>query len=282
MSRAKHMSNDAEEVAAYYAQGFERDRLASGSGALELARTQALLDRYLPPSPAIIADVGGGPGRYAIWLAERGYRVHLIDPVPLHVEQARVAVKALRGVTLASVELGDARALGLPDASVDAVLLLGPLYHLTEHAERVQALSEARRVCRNGGVVIAAAISRFASTLDGLRAGYIDDPAFAAVAVGDVKDGRHRNPTGDPAYFTTAYFHRPEELAAECAAAGLVHEATLAVEGPGWLIADLETRLGDERRRMVLLAALATLEAEPTLLGVSAHLLAVARVPPPY
>jgi ubiquinone/menaquinone biosynthesis C-methylase UbiE len=265
------------EIVAYYALGLERDRLVSGPGALELARTQALLERYLPPPPAVIADVGGGPGRYAVWLAERGYQVHLVDPVPLHVEQARSSARERLGKTLASADVGDARALRLPDASADAVLLLGPLYHLPERAERVQALAEARRVCRAGGVIIAAAISRFASTLDGLRGGYLENPAFADVAAGDLRDGRHRNPTGDPAYFTTAYFHRPDELAAECGAAGLVHDATLAVEGPAWLLPDLEARLADDRRRSVLLDALAALEGEPTLLGASAHLLAVAR-----
>ncbi len=270
-------SPDVDDVAAYYALGLERDRLAGGPGALEFARTQALLEWYLPPSPAVVADVGGGPGRYAVWLAERGYRVHLVDPVPLHVEQARLAARGRPGAALASAEVGDARALRLPDASADAVLLLGPLYHLVERAERLQALAEARRVCRQGGVIIAAAISRFASTLDGLRGGYLEDPTFAAVAAGDRRDGRHRNPTSDPAYFTTAYFHRPEELAAECAAVGLLHEATLAVEGPGWLLPDLDARLADERRRAVLLDALAALEVELALLGVSAHLLTVAR-----
>jgi len=270
-------SRDAEEVAAYYAQGIERDRLTAGQGALELARTQALLDRYLPAPPAVVADIGGGPGRYAVWLAQRGYCVHLVDPVPLHVEQARAAASDLPGAALASAEVGDARAVRLSDASVDAVLLMGPLYHLPERSDRLRALAEARRVCRRGGLVIAAAISRFASTLDGLRAGYLEDPAFAAVAAGDRKDGRHRNPTGDPAYFTTAYFHRPEDLASECAAAGLSHEATLAVEGPAWLLPDLDPRLADERRRAVLLAAIALIETEPTLRGVSAHLLAVSR-----
>src|SRR5262249_561980 len=181
----------------------------------------------------------------------------------------------------ASALVGDARALGLAEASVDAVLLFGPLYHLRERADRLQALAEAHRVCRRGGVVMAAAISRFASTLDGLRGGYLQDPAFAAGSPAgggdDGRDGQHRNPTGDPAYFTTAYFHRPEDLAAELADASLAHEATLAVESAGWLLADLDARLGDERRRAVLLAALAALGAEPTLLGVSAHLLAVAR-----
>ena len=268
---------DADDVASYYARGLERDRLAEGQGALEFTRTQALLERCLPAPPAVIADVGGGPGRYAVWLAERGYRVHLIDPAPLHVEQARAAAGGRPGAALAGAEVGDARALQLPDASADAVLLLGPLYHLPERADRLQALAEARRVCRRGGVVIAAAISRFASTLDGLRGGYLEDPAFAAVAAGDLRDGRHRNPTGDPAYFTTAYFHRPADLAAECAEAGLTHEATLAVEGAAWLLPDLDARLADERRRAVMLGALAALEAEPTLLGVSAHLLTVAR-----
>jgi len=270
-------SRDAEEVAAYYGQGIERDRLAAGQGALELARTQALLERYLPAPPAVVADVGGGPGRYAVWLVNRGYRVHLVDPAPLHVEQARAASKELRGATLAGAEVGDARALRLSDASVDAVLLMGPLYHLPERGDRLQAIAEARRVCRRGGVIVAAGISRFASTLDGLRAGYLEDPAFAAVAAGDRKDGRHRNPTGDPAYFTTAYFHRPEDLASEYAAAGLLHEATLAVEGAAWLLPDLDARLADERRRAVLLAAIASVETEPTLLGVSAHLLSIAR-----
>jgi hypothetical protein len=131
--------------------------------------------------------------------------------------------------------------------------------------------------CRPGGLVVAAAISRFASTLDGLRASYLEDPAFEAVAATDRRDGRHRNPTGDPAYFTTAYFHRPEELAVECAEAQLAHVATLPVEGPGWLLGDLQERLADEPRRAVLLAALAAIEGESSLLGVSAHLLAIAR-----
>lgn len=270
-------SPDAEKIAAYYAYGLECDRLASGPGALEFARTQVLLKRYLPAPPAVVADVGGGPGRYAIWLAEHGYSVHLVDPMPLHVEQARSASAGRPDAALASATVGDARAIRLPDASADAVLLLGPLYHLPERADRLLALCEARRVCRPGGVVIIAAISRFASTLDGLRGGYLEDPAFAAVAAGDLRDGRHLNPTGDPAYFTTAYFHRPEELAKECTEAGLAHEATLAVEGPGWLLPDLDARLADSRRRAVLLDALATLEAEPTVTGVSAHLLTVAR-----
>ena len=270
-------ARDTEAIAAYYAHGLERDRLASGPGALEFARTQVLLERYLPAPPSEVLDVGGGPGRYAIWLAECGHRVHLIDPVPLHIEQARAVSGGRPGRTLASADVGDAREIRFSDESVDAVLLLGPLYHLPERADRLQALTEARRVCRRGGVIIAAAISRFASTLDGLRGGYLVDPAFAEIAASDLRDGRHRNLTGNPAYFTTAYLHRPEDVAAECVAAGLTHEATLAVEGAAWLLPDLDAWLAEDGRRAALLGALGQLEAERTLLGVSAHLLVVAR-----
>ena len=265
--------NDIRE---FYSRGLERDRLSVGAGALELARTQAILERHLPEPPANITDVGGGPGRYALWLAERGYRVHLVDPVPLHVEQAREAANGRPGAVLASAEVGDARALAFEDKSMDAVLLLGPLYHLPEREDRVHALTEARRVCKKGGVIVAAAISRFASTLDGIRGGYIEDPTFAKIAADDLRDGRHRNPTNDPRYFTTAYFHRPEELAMECKDAGLTHLMTLAVEGPTWMLSDLDARMTDANRRRAMLDALASVEAEPALLGASAHLLAIA------
>lgn len=270
---------DTAEIVAFYSLGVERDRLTTGQGALELARTQALLERYLPAPPATVLDAGGGPGRYAVWLAERGYRVHLLDLVPLHVEQARTAANARPETSLASAEVGDARMLPRPDESMDAVLLLGPLYHLTETNERVRALAEARRVCRRGGVVIAAVISRYASTLDGIRGSFVEDPTFAAATTEARRHGQHRNPTRNPAYFTTAYFHRPGELETELAAAGLTHEATLGVEGPAWFLSDLDARLADGRRRTALLDALAAIESEPTLLGASAHWLGIARRP---
>ena len=266
-----------EQITEFYQKGLERDRLSSGDGALEFARTQVLLERYLPAPGSVVIDVGGGPGRYALWLAARGYQVHLIDPAPLHVEQAQQASARQSGAVIASAQVGDARELTFADETADAVLLLGPLYHLQEPEDRIKALSEARRVCRKGGVVVAAAISRFASSLDGLRGGYLTDPAFARIAADDLRDGRHRNPTGRPEYFTTAYFHRPEELAAECDAAGLTHEETVAVEGIGWLLPDLDAWLADEARKAVLLRTLSVLEAEPTLIGASAHLLTVAR-----
>jgi ubiquinone/menaquinone biosynthesis C-methylase UbiE len=121
-----------------------------------------LLERLLPRLPARVLDVGGGPGTYAAPLARRGYRVHLVDPVRLHVDQARQAAGSdpAAGFTVA---LGDTRQLSEPDESQDAVMLFGPLYHLTEAAHRAQALSQPRRVLRPGGRLLAMAVCRFAS-----------------------------------------------------------------------------------------------------------------------
>ena len=264
-----------DEVARHYDEQAEVDRLSEGAGAIELARTQEIVLRHLPPAPATVLDVGGGPGRYARWLTARGYRVVLVDPVAKHVRQALEV--SPDGPPPAEAHVGDARALAQPDACADAVLMLGPLYHLTERADRVRALAEARRVVKPGGPVIAAAISRFASTLDGLASLHLDDPAFAAIAREDLATGQHRNPTDHPHWFTTAYFHRPEELALEVADAGLAHVETLPVEGPAWLLGNLAAHAESAERRDRLLAALRALEREPSLLGASAHLLAIGR-----
>src|SRR5438270_1787213 len=155
----------------HYASGYEAQRLQSGSSQIELARTQELVMRYMPPLPAVIFDVGGGPGVYACWLARQGYEVHLVDAHPLHVEQARQASQTQPDAPLAGIEVGDARSLKRSDTSVDVVLLFGPLYHLTERADRLTALREAHRILCPGGRLLTVGISRFTSALDGLRQG---------------------------------------------------------------------------------------------------------------
>ena len=266
------------EAYAYYALGREATRLLHGHGRLELVRTQEILARHLPAPPARVLDVGGGPGIYAAWLAGLGYETHLVDAVALHVDQARRAAEAA-GRPLASATVADARQLPGPDGGHDAVLLLGPLYHLTERADRLAALRETHRVLRPGGIVFAAGVGRFASLLAGLFDGSFADPDFRRIIERDLKDGQHRNPTSRD-YFTTAFFHRPDELEAEVREAGFTVEALLGVEGPGWPLADLSERWADpERREHVLLAARAV-EREPSLLGLSPHILAVARRAP--
>jgi len=140
--------NDSiHEIVRHYADADESSRLRTGWFQLEQARTQELILRHLPQPPATIIDAGGGAGAYACWLAARGYQVHLIDPVPKHVEQSRAASSRQCEYQLASAELGDARHLSYADAIADAVLLLGPLYHLVKREDRLACLREARRSC---------------------------------------------------------------------------------------------------------------------------------------
>lgn len=87
----------------YYEKGNEGARLTKGQGRLELERTKELIDRFVEGSELDVLDVGGGPGVYASWLSQSGHRVHVIDPIPLHVEEAAEA-----GL---SAEIGDARKL---------------------------------------------------------------------------------------------------------------------------------------------------------------------------
>jgi len=270
------MANDP--IAAHYELGFERDRLFSeGEPRLELARTMELLDRFLPPAPARLIDIGGGPGAYAAIWARRGYDVHLYDLLALHVQQAqqRAGAQPEHPFTAA---VADARSIPEPDASADAVVLLGPLYHLTEQAQRAAALLEARRILKPGGVVAAVGISRFSILLDGLWQGWLSDPLFRGLAERDLLDGQHRNPDPlrYPQWFTTAYFHRPEELTGEVARAGFDAVSLHGVEGPSWL---MQEHWSDPDRREQMLFAARAIESEPSLSGLSAHLLAVGTKP---
>ncbi|MEZ0446357.1 class I SAM-dependent methyltransferase [Cellulomonas sp. ICMP 17802] len=258
----------------HYDTAFDEDtRLRQGLGLLELARVQEIVRRHLPPAARVL-DVGGATGVHAEWLLADGHTVHLVDLLPGHV--ARAAQNLGRHERFTAT-VGDARALALPDASVDAVLLLGPLYHLTDRADRLAAWREALRVVEPGGVVVAMAISRFASLFDGLAQGYLFDPAFRAIVAQDLATGVHENPTGDPRWFTTAYFHRPEELPAEATEVGLDVEETVGVEGLAHWIRPLVPALDDAGDREVVLASARAIEAEPSLLGLSSHLVTVAR-----
>jgi ubiquinone/menaquinone biosynthesis C-methylase UbiE len=265
-------------IAEYYGQAPEETRLQQGPFQLEEARTRELILRFAPPPPGTVLDVGGAAGAYALWLAERGYSVHLIDAAPRLVAEARRR-SAGAARPLASCDVGDARALAAPDHSADLVLLLGPLYHLTEREDRLQALRESARVLRPGGRLLAAAISRWASALDGLARDLLADPGFRTIVERDLREGQHRNPTARMDYFTTAYFHRPDELAEEVRSAGLELDGVFGIEGPGWIVPDVAERLADPTRRETLLTAARLLEEQAAVIGCSAHLLAAATRP---
>jgi ubiquinone/menaquinone biosynthesis C-methylase UbiE len=266
--------NAADEIAWHYEQRDEDNRLFERLGQLEFSRSKEICQRYLPDAPANVLDVGGGTGPYAAWLASEGYIVQLIDAMPHHVDAA-LELSSRQPDTPFTAAVGDARQLDIDDASVDVVLMFGPLYHLTEYADRIQALTEAYRVLRPGGVVLTAVISRWISTLANLVSGKLDDPEFAALAKQDRVNGQHRNPSRHPEYFTTAYFHHPHEVQAELESAGFHYEVTLNVEGIAAMLSNFDDHWNNAHRRQQLLDVITELEAEPTLLGMTAHLIGI-------
>ena len=264
-----------EEIRRHYESIDEGLRITEGFQRLEMVRTREIILRHLPDHPCRIIDIGGGTGVHAEWLATEGHDVHVVDLVPDHVETVSRLSPSTGTIT---AEAGDARQLTAADASFDAALLLGPLYHLTEREDRLRAWAEAHRVVRAGGHVFVAAISRFASLFDGLARGYLFEPDFRKIVERDLRDGQHRNPTEVPHRFTTAYFHLPHELSLEASEAGLEVAELVGVEGlAGWL-PQLANRWATEEGREAIMYSARVVESEPTLLGLSSHLLLVARV----
>jgi ubiquinone/menaquinone biosynthesis C-methylase UbiE len=267
--------NKTDKVINYYSDYDEQARLSDNLGQVEFVRTQNIISRYLKSPPATVLDVGGATGRYSCWLAKEGYEVHLVDPVPRHIEQAKKASDAQSETPIASCTIGDARQLEFDEEIADAVLLLGPLYHLVEAQDRNHALKEAYRVLKPGGHLFAVGISRFASTIDGLVSGYYLDPLFQEIMQRDLETGQHRNPTNNPKYFMDTFFHHPDELKAEVSSAGFEIMGLFAVEGISYLMKDFKINWKAEDKREFLLEIIGKIEREPSLIGASPHVMCV-------
>jgi 2-polyprenyl-3-methyl-5-hydroxy-6-metoxy-1,4-benzoquinol methylase len=246
----------------------EADRLSRREGRLEFERTKESIARYLTATPSRILDIGGGTGVYSAWLASLGHNVHMIDIVESHI-------RAASAVGSFSASPGDARRLVDADGHYDVVLLLGPMYHLPNAADRLQALGEARRVSRRGGLIVAAYISRPAIPLDGFVKGWIHRGRGLAAMQNVARSGHDAEGT----FGSIAYFHQPSEIEPELRTAGLTLDAMLGVEGPGWIAPDFDARWDDEEGRRVILETARACEANPELLVLSAHILAIARNP---
>ncbi|WP_116203006.1 class I SAM-dependent methyltransferase [Amycolatopsis circi] len=249
----------------YDTETAENTRLVrSPHGRLEFRRTQELVRRAIPSTGQRVLDVGGATGVHARWLAADGHSVHVVDPVAGHVAEA----VEIEGVT---AEVGDARALPWPDNSADTVLLMGPLYHLTESDDRAQAIAEARRVLRPGGLLFAAAISRYLSALETGTNGQLTEQLSTAVEE-VIGTGRYDGHVG----FVPAHFHTADELRDELETAGLSGISVYGVEGPAWPALDVAGLEEFDARVDAALRCARLVEQDPLLINASAHFLAVA------
>lgn len=253
----------------YYSLGREKDRLDTAP--LEKARTLRILQKRLPLPPATILDVGGAYGVYAFPLAEQGYEVHLIDPIPVHIEQAQEYAKNFPSAKLASCSVSDARLIARADSSADAILFLGPLYHLVLPNDRLKALNEAYRILKKGGLLFVAAISRFQSLIDNMYKGKIHSKI--ELVKQDILTGLHQSENSN----MCLYFHHPQELVEELKKSKFRDVSLIGIEGPVWhqgLVQDLQN---DKKGWKQLLDILELIEGEETIIGASAHMMAIAK-----
>jgi ubiquinone/menaquinone biosynthesis C-methylase UbiE len=271
-------SSVVEAVAQLYDSMTEREWARMDRHRTEFYVTQRALREHLPPPPARVLDCGGGPGRYAVELARWGYDVTLFDLSTANLALAREKATEA-GVTLASVEQGTALDLArFADGSFDAVLLMGPLYHLLEEAERRWALAEARRVVKPGGPLFAAFISRYAAHRDA-AVRFATEPVDRPGLYEQIEaDGLLPPSSSGPPTFT-AYFARPDEVAPLCWEAGFEVATVFGVEG---LVSITETQAVNGLTGPAWdwwAEANWRAAPDPSLHGAVEHLLVVARNP---
>ena len=262
-----------QKIIDFYSETSELDRLKYGLGPLEFERNKELITRYLPKKGGKILDIGGGPGIYSSWLAQQAYEVHLIDPVEKHIDQARKKASRLKNPFKA--HLGEARKLEFPDQFADLIIFHGPLYHLQQKKDRIQALIEAKRVLRPGGILLGFAINYTASTLVGLIQGVLTQSDFYQMSLTELQTGIHEAPENMAGVLPKAFYHRPEELKSEIEEAGFKHKISLPVEGLIWLNKNYFDTRSDQDKNEKMMSLLRSTENDPNLLVVSPHIVAV-------
>jgi len=267
---------EKEQIKQFYSNEMEKDRLELELFLLEGIRTKEIIGRYLVEEGMTIADIGGGAGYYAFWLQSLGHKATLVDLSPKNIELVEERSER-SGTQLTAFHTGDATKLDLGDNQFDFVLLLGPLYHLTDKRERVKALSEAKRIVKPGGFVLSAVISRYASLFDGFRRDLVYDDQFLKILINDLQSGVHLNETNNPEYFTTAFFHTPAEIKEEIKASGLNFDKLVAVEGFGWIINDFAKKATDKPYLDKLTTIISMLETNDDLIAMSQHIIAVSK-----
>lgn len=254
-----------------YAQA-EWDRL--GRYRMEFEITKRAIGEVIPPPPAKVLDLGGGPGRYSLWLASLGYEVVLGDISQASLDLANAKANEL-GQAITTLKL-DARDLSrFEDHCFDAVLMLGPMYHLVTPEERLTAMRESSRVLRPGRTHASAFLGRYAFL--------IYEAAFIPEGLADRMD-MHRSILDegihDPAIrghgFTRVYATHPDEIPELVSSVGLSLERLISCESIARNCDDRIKDLGSEDWNALFDLAYEVCD-DPTLLGSASHLLAISR-----
>lgn len=151
------ISDEQEQLKALYDIFDEASRLTGQAQQIEFITSCRAIEAALPEGASIL-ELGAGTGRYSHYLAARGHQVQAVEPVPKHAQSIQAGIKPGMALT---VQTADAlTALGdIPDKRFDAVLCMGPLYHMHDEAQRLACLRECARVCKEEGLIWAAFIN---------------------------------------------------------------------------------------------------------------------------
>ncbi|HAT4125211.1 TPA: class I SAM-dependent methyltransferase [Clostridium perfringens] len=268
-----------EEVLKFYNDGAEKGRLERGLGKVELYRTKEIIKRYINKENNVIYDVGGGIGIYSSWLANMNNEVHLLELAPWAVEYAKRNQNENNEFVS---EVCDARNINREDESADAILLMGPLYHLQNKSERLRVLNEAKRVLKKGGILFSVGISKFSSTTWALSTygrdnNFLDDDIYINMIEKELLSGIHNRPKEYPYFISQSYFHTPLELRQEIESVGLTTIQKYAIEGSIWITPDLNEKWEDKKSRERLLNILMLTENEESIMGISPHFMIISK-----
>ena len=272
-----------KSVLAYYEAGREYNRLRSDIGLIEFERTKEILLENLPAPPAVIYDIGGSYGEYSWWLSSLGYEVHLFDLSPTNIRMSKELAGEYPGCSLYSSEVCDARSVPRPDNSADAVMLMGPLYHITDHDERIIAIRESRRLLKNGGKLFTAALTPFSVLLYNITVyspangeTCLEDPGFLAMVERELKDGCHINPNKEVYNgLGSSNLHTAKALRSELEEGGFRDTVVHGVMGGAWLANNIDELWKNEASRNALMNTVRMLDTNEEIIGLSCHLLSV-------
>jgi S-adenosylmethionine-dependent methyltransferase len=265
------MPDDISDIREFYDKRVDNESGRLERHPVEHDVTWRFLDKYLPPAGRVL-DIGAAAGVYTIPLAKRGYSVTAADLSPGLIGECEKRVRENGLEDRVKCIVSDARDLAqITDADYDAVLLLGPLYHLVYEEDRLKVLKEVYSRMKPGGIIFSSHISRYGIWGDVLMSipHYIEyrDDVNSVFATGRDLDTPSWGPGGFRACFSTVPEITP--LHEQCGF------RTLAIAGmePAGVAADESYgNLGEEQRQLWL-DLLVRISTEPSVVGASCHIL---------
>jgi S-adenosylmethionine-dependent methyltransferase len=267
------MIDNVNDIAAYYNSDPEREHFRLERHQLEFDLTWRYLMEYLPAQASIL-EIGAATGRYTLELAMLGYSITAVDMSETLLDQCRQSIIE-RGVEKqVKFMFADARNLNeVKEAGFNAVLLMGPLYHLVEEGDRVKALKEAYGRLRQGGLLFSSFISRYGVLSDLLKdvPGWIEDQARVRSHL-----ERGRRPDNAPREGFRGYFVTSPEIAPLHEEIGFDTITIAAVEPAISAEDDSYNRLQGKQRQLWL-DLFYEISTERTIIGASRHMLYIGR-----